>query len=108
MRAISILRDCSWLGRDQSPGRWSAPFHGAARRRNQTRRSGARETPVRALLRLLFLRLTRALLRADLSDTRKILGFDLRGRTVLAPDGVVDFLAVHADLLGGVDPQTHL
>src|SRR5687768_1189582 len=81
-------------------------------------RSGATLNTKRALLLLLVLRLTRRLLRrrvrlrlllrSDLSDTRKILGFDLRGRAVLAPDGVVDFLAVHADLFGGVDPQTHL
>ena len=45
---------------------------------------------------------------ADLPEARKVLGFHLGRRPVLAADGVVHFLAVDADLLGGVDPQTHL
>src|SRR5215213_6831905 len=47
-------------------------------------------------------------LRSDLSEPRKILGFDLRSRTVLPADGVINFLAMDADRLGGIDPQTHL
>src|SRR5687767_4539856 len=46
--------------------------------------------------------------RPDLAEPGEVLGLDLRRRTVLAPDGVVDLLAVDADLLRGVDPQTHL
>src|SRR5262245_36591142 len=42
----------------------------------------------------------------DLSETRKILGLDLRRGTVFAPNGVVHFLAMDADLLGGVDPES--
>src|SRR5579862_3234482 len=61
-----------------------------------------RKRPLRILL-ILRLRLW-----GDLSKTRKILGFYLRRRAVLAADRVVNFLAVDADLLGGVDPQTNL
>src|SRR5687768_17191189 len=60
--------------------------------------------PSRGLLLLVLL----LALRSDLSKSRKILGFDFRSRSILTADGVVDFLAMDADLLGGVDPQTHL
>src|SRR6187455_1681358 len=46
--------------------------------------------------------------RADLSETRKILGFDLCRGAVLAPDGVINFLAMNADLFGGIDAETDL
>src|SRR5690349_1453806 len=54
---------------------------------------------------LLFLGLVTGSLRADLSETRKILGLDLRRGAVFAPDGVIDFLAMDADLFGSVDPE---
>src|SRR5258706_7469391 len=57
-------------------------------------------------LRLIFL--LGLLLGSDLSETRKILGFDLRRLAVFPANGVVDLFAMDADLFGGVDPQTHL
>src|SRR3954453_5347233 len=56
-------------------------------------------------LLLFFFALT---FRTDLSKTRKILGFHLRGGTVLTTDRVVDLFAVNADFLGGVDPDSNL
>src|SRR3954465_13228520 len=44
----------------------------------------------------------------DLSETRKILGFDLRRLAVFTANGVVDLFAMDADLFGGIDPQTNL
>src|SRR5438552_1699329 len=58
------------------------------------------------LLRLIFL--LGFLLGGDLSETRKILGFDLRRLAVFPANGVVNFFAMDADLFGGIDPQTHL
>src|SRR5438128_1877412 len=46
--------------------------------------------------------------RTDLSKTRKILGFNLRGCTVFTTDRVVDFLAMDADLLGRIDSDSNL
>src|SRR3954466_3708087 len=57
-------------------------------------------------LRLIFL--LRFFLGGDLSETRKILGFDLRRLAVFPANGVVDLFAMDADLFGGIDPQTHL
>src|SRR5258706_10964441 len=57
-------------------------------------------------LRLIFL--LGLFLGSDLSETRKILGFDLRRLAVFPANGVVDLFAMDADLFGGVDPQTHL
>src|SRR4051812_34827971 len=54
----------------------------------------------------LFILVFRLIFRTDLSESRKILGFDLRRSTVLTTDRVVDFLAMHADLFGGVDPDS--
>src|SRR5262245_39808371 len=47
------------------------------------------------------------ILRIDLSKSRKILGFDLCRGAILTPDGIVDFLAMNADLFGGVDTESH-
>src|SRR6185437_10847059 len=59
-------------------------------------------------LLLVVLLLRRRLRGIDLSKTRKILGFHLRRRAVLAADGVIYFFAVDADLFRGIDPQTNL
>src|SRR5258705_12230346 len=74
------------------------------------RRKSRPLVPVRAIeagsLRLIFL--LGLFLGSDLSETRKILGFDLRRLAVFPANGVVDLFAMDADLFGGVDPQTHL
>src|SRR5258705_5611789 len=57
-------------------------------------------------LRLIFL--LGLFLGGDLSETRKILGFDLRRLAVFPANGVVDLFAMDADLFGGIDPQTNL
>src|SRR5439155_21836603 len=44
----------------------------------------------------------------DFTEPRQVFGFDLSGFAVLAPDGVVDFLAVDADRFGGGDAESHL
>src|SRR5215217_5693766 len=44
----------------------------------------------------------------DLPKARKVLGLHLGRLAVFAADGVVDFLAMDADLFRGIDPQTHL
>src|SRR6187399_2070592 len=54
---------------------------------------------------LLFLFLLTGTLWADLSETRKILGFYLCRGAILAPDGIVNFFAMDADLFGSVDSE---
>src|SRR5262245_28307169 len=44
----------------------------------------------------------------DLSKTREILGFDLCRGAGFAPDGIVHFFAMDADLLGGFDSKSYL
>src|SRR5690606_4972864 len=72
----------------------------ASRRRCAALRAGAH-----ARLLLLFTLWTFG---TDLSKTRKILGFHLGRFTVLPANGVIHFFAMDADLLGGINPQTHL
>src|SRR5205823_2505878 len=62
-------------------------------------------TTLLSTIESLFILVFALIFRTDLSESRKILGFDLRRRTVLTTDRVVDFLAMHADLFGGVDPD---
>src|SRR4051812_3061739 len=57
-------------------------------------------------LRLIFL--FGLFLGSDLSKTRKILGFYLCRFAVFTANGIINFLAMDADLFGGIDPQTHL
>src|SRR5688572_1096719 len=57
---------------------------------------------------LLLLFLAGGRFRDDLPEPGQVFRLHLGGGAVLAPDRVVHLLAVHADLLGGVDPQTHL
>src|SRR2546430_8801665 len=65
-------------------------------------------TTLLSTIESLFILVFALIFRTDLSESRKILGFDLRRRTVLSTDRVVDFLAMHADLFGGVDPDSNL
>src|SRR3954463_15073890 len=67
-----------------------------------------REAPLPSGRGLWLIFLLWLFLGGDLSETRKILGFDLRRLAVFTANGVVDFFAMDADLFGGIDPQTHL
>src|SRR5215207_7192299 len=66
--------------------------------------AGARGPP----LLLLVLVPGRLGLRRDLAEAGQVFRLHLGRGAVLAPDGVVNFLAVDADLFRGGDPQTHL
>src|SRR3954468_5225951 len=67
-----------------------------------------REAPLPSGRGLWLIFLLWLFLGGDLSETRKILGFDLRRLAVFPANGVVNFFAMDADLFWGIDPQTHL
>src|SRR5687767_14461429 len=95
-----------WLAGPYRPGNGRDPVLGSlSKAANVTVTYGEDQTSQTPLLGLV---LGLGFGRPDLPDAREVLGLDLCRGAVLAPDGVVHFLAMDGDGLGGVDPQTHL
>src|SRR5688572_32291571 len=99
------------LGGVHPAGRSIPPARHVRRPRNTNGAEGVFPDRSEAALRggsSLLLLVLDVLAGSDLSKTRKILGFDLRRFAVFPANGVVNFLAMDADLFGGIDPQAHL
>jgi hypothetical protein len=45
--------------------------------------------------------------RGEFSETGKVFGFDLGGRTIFSADRLVDFLAMNGDIFGSGDTESH-
>src|SRR5438067_646633 len=56
---------------------------------------------------MLLLFVVALILRSNLSKPGEVFGFDLRRSAIFAPDGVVNFLTMDADLLGRRDSQAN-